>query len=51
MAPLRNFYCDAHGVSENGSKPTERHADLAVNLAGTISVFLLPTYQEKFKTE
>lgn len=49
LASLRNLLGDAHGKSSNYPKPTSRHADLAINFSGTISVFLITTYEEKFR--
>lgn len=49
LAALRNSFGDAHGKSPMKVTPTSRHADLAVNLAGTISTFLIATYEERHK--
>ena len=49
MAELRNAYGDAHGRGFNYPKPHQRHAEMAVNLAGTIVMFLIQTYEEKFR--
>jgi hypothetical protein len=45
LGSLRNKTGDAHGKGQRYIKPSERHAKLAVNLAGTVSVFLLETYE------
>ena len=45
LGNLRNDYGDAHGKGKNNYKPSERHAELAVNLAGSMCVFLINTYE------
>lgn len=47
VGALRNKYSDAHGKGANGVKPAPRHAELAVNLAGTMATFLLQTWEVK----
>jgi len=47
LGSLRNKVGDAHGKSLRYVKPHERHAKLAVNLAGTLSSFLIETYNQK----
>ncbi len=47
LASLRNKYGDSHGQGISKSKPQKRHAELAVNLAGTLSSFLIATFEEK----
>ena len=37
LAALRNTFGDAHGKAPNTPKPAARHADLAINLAGTLA--------------
>ena len=49
FAALRNNFGDAHGKGKMNAAPSARHADLAVNLAGTISTFLIATYEERHK--
>ncbi|MEO6168423.1 MAG: abortive infection family protein [Chitinophagales bacterium] len=49
LGALRNKLSDSHGKKISQSKPTSRHAELAVNLAGTMTTFLLETYE--FKTQ
>jgi hypothetical protein len=49
LAELRNAYGDAHGRGIRYPKPNQRHAEMAVNLAGTIAVFLIQTYEERIK--
>jgi hypothetical protein len=38
---------DAHGAAPTGLRPATRHAELAVNLAGTVATFLLATWDSK----
>ena len=45
LGSLRNKHGDAHGSSPRATKPKTRHAELAVNLAGTMSLFLISTYE------
>lgn len=45
LAALRNAFGDAHGKGKSHVSPGRRHAELAVNLAGTISVFLISTHE------
>ena len=47
LANMRNTVGDAHGTGRRQAKPKPRHAELAVNLAGTMSAFLVSTWQEK----
>lgn len=51
FASLRNDLGDAHGKGKIKFSPSARHADLAVNLAGTISTFLISTYEERHKKD
>lgn len=44
LGTLRNRYGDAHGKGKKPIKPAPRHAELAVNLAGTMAMFLVETY-------
>lgn len=46
LGALRNKLGDAHGKSKNSVKPSERHSELAVNLAGTMAIFLFKTFKE-----
>lgn len=50
LAAMRNALGDAHGKAAKSPKPSARHADLAINLAGTLSVFLIETYEERFRS-
>jgi hypothetical protein len=47
LGSLRNKISDAHGRGRRPVKPAPRHAELAVNLAGTVSAFLIATWSEK----
>lgn len=49
LASLRNKLGDAHGHSSKRIKPSKRHAELAVNFAGSLSSFLISTYEEIHK--
>lgn len=46
LGALRNKLGDAHGKSKRNVKPSERHSELAVNLAGAAALFLLRTFKE-----
>ncbi len=47
LAAIRNKVGDAHGTGRRSVKPKARHAELAVNLAGTMASFLISTWQER----
>ncbi|MBR9812691.1 abortive infection family protein [bacterium] len=47
LGTLRNRLGDAHGKGKLPAKPAPRHAELAVNLAGSVSMFLIATYRAK----
>jgi len=49
IGALRNRHSDAHGKGTGGTKPAPRHAELAVNLSGTMATFLLQTWEAKKK--
>jgi hypothetical protein len=44
LGSLRNKIGDAHGQGRRPVRPTARHAQLAVNLAGTVSTFIVETW-------
>lgn len=44
LGGLRNKISDAHGGGRQKVKPAERHAALAVNLAGSMAMFLIETW-------
>lgn len=50
LGALRNKLGDAHGKSKRSVKPSDRHSELAVNLAGAITIFLFRTYKESRKS-
>ncbi|ALX47563.1 abortive infection family protein [Lentibacillus amyloliquefaciens] len=46
LGNLRNIHGDAHGKGKvRYYKPSSRHAELAVNLAGSMSLFLIQTHR------
>ena len=47
LSSIRNKLGDAHGQRPSARKPAPRHALLAANLAGTMVMFLVQTYQAK----
>jgi hypothetical protein len=47
LGSIRNRTSDAHGQGRKAYKPAERHAALAVNLAGAMSLFLMETHQAR----
>ena len=49
MSSMRNKLGDAHGKKIKSITPAPRHAELAVNLSGAVSVFLLSTFQNRKK--
>ena len=49
LGQMRNKLGDSHGTNGLSAKPKERHSELAVNLAGTMSIFLYKTYKEKYE--
>ncbi len=46
---LRNKHGDAHGAGPKTIKPKPRHAELSVNLAGSMALFLIQTYEAKLE--
>ena len=50
LGAMRNRHSDAHGKGARGTKPGARHAELAVNLSGTMATFLLQTSEMRKKT-
>ncbi len=50
LGSLRNRLSDAHGKGKSGTKPAPRHAELVVNLAGTVASFLLATWKAQDDT-
>jgi hypothetical protein len=49
LGAIRNRVGDAHGQGRKPIKPKARHAELAVNLAGTMASFLVATWKERRK--
>jgi hypothetical protein len=49
LGELRNKVSDAHGKGRKAVKPHIRHAELAVNFAGSMAVFLIKTFEENAK--
>jgi hypothetical protein len=47
LGALRNRLSDAHGKGAASVKPAPRHAELAVNLAGTMTTFLVATWEAR----
>ena len=47
LGSLRNRLGDAHGQGRQAVKPGERHAALAVNLAGSIAMFIVDTFNAR----
>jgi hypothetical protein len=45
LGALRSRLGDAHGKGKSGVKPAPRHAELAVNLAGSMATFLIATWE------
>jgi hypothetical protein len=51
LSTLRNRLGDAHGQGKKPVRPAARHAELAVNLAGSVALFLVETWEiQKSKT-
>lgn len=51
LGSMRNRLSDAHGKGRKPVKPSSRHAELAVNLAGTMATFLIRTWEENREKE
>lgn len=49
LGTLRNRLGDAHGKGRMAVKPSPRHAELAVNLAGSMALFLISTWHSQKK--
>jgi hypothetical protein len=47
LAGLRNKLGDSHGQGKRHVKPSARHAELAVNLAGSVAMFLVATWNAR----
>jgi hypothetical protein len=51
LGALRNKLGDAHGGGPRRAKPAARHAELAVNLAGSMATFLMATWEARSAKE
>jgi hypothetical protein len=47
LGSLRNRISDSHGPGRTTYRPAERHAALAVNLAGSMAQFLIETHEAR----
>jgi hypothetical protein len=47
LGSLRNKIGDAHGHGKKVIRPSARHAQLAVNLAGTVATFIVETWNDR----
>jgi hypothetical protein len=47
LGTLRNRLGDAHGGGPRQVRPATRHAELAVNLAGTMAMFIVATWEAR----
>lgn len=47
LATIRNRYGDSHGKGKKPVKASARHAELTVNLAGTMAAFLAATWRSR----
>ncbi|HZL16481.1 MAG TPA: abortive infection family protein [Polyangia bacterium] len=47
LAGIRNRLSDAHGKGKAAVRPAPRHAELTVNLAGSLAAFLVATWEER----
>lgn len=47
LGAMRNKLSDAHGKAPRPVKPSSRHAQLSVNLAGAMATFLVETWQAR----
>lgn len=50
LGTLRNRLGDAHGTGPRQVRPAPRHAELAVNLAGTMATFIVATWEARTPT-
>jgi hypothetical protein len=47
LGSLRNKIGDAHGQGKKAVRPSARHAQLAVNMAGTMATFIVETWKKE----
>lgn len=45
LAAIRNKFSDSHGTGKERVRPSPWHAELAVNLAGTMAIFLIACWE------
>jgi Abortive infection C-terminus len=50
LGALRNKMGDAHGKNARAVRPATRHAELAVNLAGSMAIYLVATFEARGRT-
>lgn len=50
LGAMRNRLGDAHGQGKRPVRPASRHAQLAVNLAGTAALFVIETWRAQIET-
>jgi hypothetical protein len=48
LGALRNKLRDAHGKGKKAARPSPRHAELAVNLAGAMATFIVSTREGRY---
>jgi len=51
LGAVRNRHSDAHGNNTAAGRPVARHAELAVNLAGSTASFLVQTYRSNHASD
>lgn len=49
LGTMRNKLGDAHGTGKASVRPSSRHAELAVNLAGSVAMFLVETWENQIQ--
>jgi hypothetical protein len=47
LGSLRNKIGDAQGQGKKAVRPSARHAQLAVNMAGTMATFIVETWKKE----
>ncbi|QHE52785.1 abortive infection family protein [Pontibacillus sp. HMF3514] len=47
LGSLRNEFSDSHGKGIKNAKPSERHAKFAINLSGTMCIYLIESFQKE----
>lgn len=51
LGSIRNKISDAHAIGPKRAKPSLRHAQLAVNLSGSMAQFLLQTFKHNYPSD